>query len=242
VVVSGVGGDELFQGYSSFRRLPRLVSAWRPLSKIPGAMALARAAAGIQARRTGNSRWRYLPEWSRSMAGAWLSSRSLFSPSDLPALMGDALAAEALNDFEPIAWIMAMSGPPAAELRLELGQIESTTYLRNQLLRDSDWASMAHSIELRTPLVDAWLLRDLTPILSAFRHFPKKALLANAPSRGLPEAVTRARKTGFGIPVARWLKLGNRAGAGGSDSRAWARQLSAAYQESVSLSARLLES
>ena len=53
VVVSGVGGDELFQGYSSFDRLPRLVSRWRRWSRLPGAMALAQAAADAQARRSG---------------------------------------------------------------------------------------------------------------------------------------------------------------------------------------------
>jgi asparagine synthase (glutamine-hydrolysing) len=164
------------------------------------------------------------------MGGAWLSRRSLFSPSDLPDLMDDELASEALKDFDPDAWVNCMSGPAASELRLHLGQIESTTYLRNQLLRDSDWASMAHSVELRTPLVDAWLLRDVGPMLPAFHRFPQKSLLARAPSRGLPESVVRGRKTGFGIPVGRWLKVQNRAGSGGTDSRAWARQLTGAYQ------------
>jgi asparagine synthase (glutamine-hydrolysing) len=233
VVVSGVGGDELFQGYSLFRELPPLVSAWRPFSRIPGVMALARLLAKVQADRSRNSRWRYLPDWSRSMPGAWLSRRGLFSPSDLPTLMGDALASEALKDFDPHAWIAGMRGLPADDLRLELSQIESTTYLRNQLLRDSDWASMAHSIELRTPLVDAWLLRDLTPLLSTFKRFPGKSLLARAASHDLPSEVATGRKTGFGIPVRRWLTHTDASASAGGDSRAWARQLTATYQSAM---------
>jgi asparagine synthase (glutamine-hydrolysing) len=72
VVVSGVGGDELFLGYESFWLLPPLATAWRWLSTVPGLTALARLAAGVQARRNGNARWRHAPDWLRQgMAGAW---------------------------------------------------------------------------------------------------------------------------------------------------------------------------
>jgi asparagine synthase (glutamine-hydrolysing) len=79
------------------------------------------------------------------------------------------------------------------------------TYMRNQLLRDSDWASMDHSVELRTPLVDAFLLEQITPLLPDFVRFPGKRLLAEAPTRSLPDAIFTRQKTGFGIPVTQWL-------------------------------------
>ena len=72
--------------------------------------------------------------------------------------MGQDLAEEALLDFEITEWVEAMSGVHPFDGKLAFGQIESTTYLRNQLLRDSDWASMDHSVELRTPLADAYPL------------------------------------------------------------------------------------
>ncbi|MEO8217773.1 MAG: asparagine synthase (glutamine-hydrolyzing) [Acidobacteriota bacterium] len=228
VVVSGVGGDELFQGYSSFRQLPRLVSAWRPLSRLPGAMAAAGALAGVQARRTGNLRWKHMPDWSRSMGGAWWLRRGLFGPGELPALMGEDLASEALANFVATEWVHEMSGVLPENLFLALGQIESTTYLRNQLLRDSDWASMDHSVELRTPLVDSWLLRDVQPLLTSFVDFPGKALLAGSPERPLPADILQRRKTGFGIPVDTWLK----SKAGSFGLRPWAHYLSDCYVNS----------
>jgi asparagine synthase (glutamine-hydrolysing) len=223
VMVSGVGGDELFQGYSSFRRLPRIVSWWRPLSRLPLTLDIARWAASMQARRTGVERWRHAADWSRSLASAWFLDRGVFSPEELRDLMDDT-ANEVIRSFDPESWIRDASGALADDPRLALGQIESTTYLRNQLLRDSDWASMDHSVELRTPLVDWHLLEELRPILRAFAHFPNKSLLAGAPRKPLPREVTQRRKTGFGIPVARWVEPG-----AVLDSRAWSRRLVAAY-------------
>lgn len=218
VVVSGVGGDELFQGYRSFRQLPALVSRWRKLSSLPGALALGRLAGNLQARRTGNARWRHAADWLRSLEGAYLLSRGLFAPDAYPAEADMTVFAQG---FDPVAHVAAMTGPLPADPRLALGQIESMTYLRNQLLRDSDWASMAHSVELRTPLVDAHLLTQLQPLLPSFARFPGKSLLAQAPEKPLPEAIRQRRKTGFGIPVSRWLAEGGIAANDGS--RSWAR-------------------
>ena len=137
--------------------------------------------------------------------------------------MGAEPARQALDAPGVQGQVRAMTGPLPADPRLALGQLESMTYLRNQLLRDSDWASMAHGVELRTPLVDAYLLQQLQPLLGNFHRFPNKRLLAQAPNKPLPEAIITRRKTGFGIPVARWLA---EAGMGaGSGSRSWAGEV-----------------
>ncbi len=83
VVVSGVGGDELFQGYGHFKYLPSLVRSWRVLSRIPGVTGLGKLAGRIQANRTGNARWRHAAEWGRTIGSAWWLRKSVYAPEEL---------------------------------------------------------------------------------------------------------------------------------------------------------------
>jgi asparagine synthase (glutamine-hydrolysing) len=85
-----------------------------------------------------------------------------------------------------------------------LAALDATFYLRNVLLRDVDWASMAHSLEVRTPLVDRTVLETLAPLLRAATGIDRKRLLAASPSKPLPPAVVRRAKTGFSTPVPAW--------------------------------------
>ncbi|MGH9763532.1 MAG: asparagine synthase-related protein, partial [Blastocatellia bacterium] len=87
-----------------------------------------------------------------------------------------------------------------------VASLESCLYMRNQLLRDADWAAMAHSVEVRVPLVDSWLLRAIVPVTAGGRWPSGKALLANSPSRPLPGYITSRRKTGFVVPIDAWLE------------------------------------
>ncbi len=84
--------------------------------------------------------------------------------------------------------------------------LESARYMRNQLLRDSDWASMAWSVELRVPLVDAWLYRRLAANGFEPARGPGKAELVRRTAPELPEEVLRRPKTGFYIPVVEWMR------------------------------------
>lgn len=224
VVVSGVGGDELFCGYPSFTQLPALVARWRRVSRIPGVAHLAHALARVQARRSGNPRWRWFARVAGDLPGAYWLRRGLFSPDQFPGMLDAAPA------IDPAELIQASVGLLADDPLAAVGQMESSTYLRNQLLRDSDWASMDHSVELRTPLVDAWLLRDLQPLLRGFGRLHGKALLARSPALPLPDDVIRRHKTGFGVPVGRWLHelgaSGDAAAVGrAGGSRGWAVQV-----------------
>ncbi len=101
--------------------------------------------------------------------------------------------------------------------------LESSQYMRNQLLRDTDWASMAHGLEVRVPLVDHVLLNRIGAMRGKF-GWSGKEILARAPSTPLPNHVVRRPKTGFTTPVSSWMH-GSRNSAAAS-SQPWARDWS----------------
>jgi asparagine synthase (glutamine-hydrolysing) len=179
----------------------------------------------VKAKLSGNPRWAEMPILASTLTGSWLLSRGLYSVQEAAAVMGRSFAKSELFDFD---FIFNANNKFSADSFLSISQLESSLYLRNQLLRDSDWASMAHSVELRTPLVDAHLLRRLAPFLSRFSNYPNKSLLSGSVRPGLPETVTRRAKTGFGIPMDSWLFHGPVSKA--NQSRLWAKKVVFDYE------------
>src|ERR1051325_1567946 len=201
VAMSGTGGDELFGGYTSFRDIPRWMPLTTRLARVPGlSEGVARLNAALAKRRRHvRPKMGEILRHGSSSAGAYPVKRGRFLSSELPAVLGNDIAEAGLQRLDILGVIERAVTPDPQHPFARVATLESSLYLRNQLLRDMDWASMAHSLEERGPLVDAHLLRRIAPALVT-RSERGKGILARAPHPPLPKAVRHRRKTGFTLP------------------------------------------
>ena len=119
--------------------------------------------------------------------------------------MDPEIAREGLRRLRPLRRLAASLTPDPSSDVARVCVLESAQYMRNQLLRDADWAGMAHSLEIRVPLVDFTLLRALAPVIPVLTPGAGKAALANAPTLPLPDEIVTRAKTGFSVPTGDWM-------------------------------------
>ncbi len=166
-----------------------------------------------------------LAQYGGSWEGAYLLRRSVYMPWELPTLLDRDVLKIGLRRLAPLQRVArALRGGRWLDDFDRVSVLETAFYMRNQLLRDADWAGMAHSIEIRVPYVDNFFLADLPPGVM-LAGVDAKGSMADIPRVPLPDASRKRNKTGFVTPIGGWIR---EAAAATGDvtlsaaSRAWA--------------------
>jgi len=205
-VLSGTGGDEVFWGYRHLRHAAWLEGAGRVMAALPararrGVVRAARYGARVMPRGA-IDRLDYFERPSTS--GVYLMVRGLYGARQVRDLLGiDAAELDAYGP--PFAAAGAAPGRAAGHA---LGLQEFRHYLQDQLLKDTDVMSMAHSVEVRVPFLDHRLVEyavGLPPRIKLAGARPKPLLLA-ALGDVLPSETWDRPKMGFTLPFAPWLR------------------------------------
>jgi asparagine synthase (glutamine-hydrolysing) len=207
VALSGLGGDELFGGYPSFRDLPRLarlLPVWKKLPvawRRPVTRRLARG--GVRSRKLAD----FLTH-ARDLHGLCSLQRRVFSTGLGHSLLHpDVRAGLAAGPRHP-----RLGDLPAelvgADSFQTISAWELRTYMADVLLRDSDVMSMAHSLELRVPYVDGPFIEWLWAQPARFKagRGTGKSALADALRDVLPAEIRQRAKHGFTLPFAVWMR------------------------------------
>lgn len=200
VALSGDGGDELFMGYGYYGLYQRLKKFY---TKNPG---FARKMVGglmnfLNQRYQRASRLLRFADDERLFVNIWSQEQYMFTEAEISRLMGEPYRNETLNrDWTRIAALGITD-----EEKISLFDISH--YLTNNLLFKMDSASMANSLEVRTPYLDYRLVEFSVNLPQRFKinQGTQKYLMKKLLERYIPRDLVYRTKWGFPAPVGDWL-------------------------------------
>jgi asparagine synthase (glutamine-hydrolysing) len=200
VALVGDGGDESFAGYERYWAMGVADRVPTPAAAV-GARMLRHLPAGRRERRSHAFRAaRFLEAAATPRAERYGSLMQVFGVAERAALWSD----DARRELGPLASTGFLLGQPPRAGVTGLQLLDVATYLPGALLPKSDIASMAHSLELRAPLLDRRVLELGLSLPARLRR--NKLALRRAFADDLPPLVAERGKTGFGVPLAAWFR------------------------------------
>jgi asparagine synthase (glutamine-hydrolysing) len=213
VALSGLGSDEIFGGYSTFVSTPRAafvagLGRWvpSPFRKMTAAAAF-RIASGDAGRKAAAA-WRSPDEYPH----AYYFTRLLFTPGRVRRLVAPYFDSGERPAHRDAPWRLRMRETSRQAARLDsftsVSCFELQSYMVNTLLRDTDVASMANSLEVRVPFLDHRLVEFVggLPKKAKFTPGAPKSLLVEALADLLPGEVVGQSKRTFTLPWEVWLR------------------------------------
>jgi asparagine synthase (glutamine-hydrolysing) len=212
VALSGLGGDEVFAGYSTFHSVPRMMS----FQRYAGWLApVGRGLSSFLDRNKTNRFSKMLALAGNHYYGnqPYFLSRALFLPRTLRRLLPQQ-SADNDNLMNTWSWEELVEQVRALDPVNRVSLLEASTYMANTLLRDTDCMSMANALEVRIPFLDHRLWEYVLPLAGRLKLDSRlpKPLLVGAAGQRLPEEVYLRRKMGFTLPFERWMRNGLKAG------------------------------
>jgi len=211
VALTGLGADEMFAGYSNFRRVPRMEVFSKRFGRLPR-LARRPLSASIALFAGKGDRSRKLAELAAahdSTLHPYLLVRMLFGAAERELLFSTS-DYQALQQSLDRVLQAAVTESQSLDPVNRVSYLESHLYMRNTLLRDSDFMSMAHGLELRVPFLDRALVEACFRIPGDEKlrgNLPKSLLLASlGPGIDLPREIVNRPKRGFTLPFERWLR------------------------------------